>query len=109
MQGFSLFNAEACTAARHFLYSSIFWLLLPGAFGLLLASLLYVPELHDRLPMAVKPYLSFGRLRPTHVNLTVFGWLSMVYCDAITFIYSLAVEPQTATNGSTEAAEDNCS
>jgi cytochrome c5 len=29
--------------------------------------------------------------------------------DAITFIRSLAVEPQTATNGSTEAAEDNCS
>ena len=73
-------------AARRFLYSSICWLLLPGVFGLVLASLLYLPELHDRLPMAVKPYLSFGRLRPTHVNLAVFGWLSMVYCGAILYI-----------------------
>lgn len=86
MEGLAFFKAEPGTAARRFLYSSIFWLLLPGAFGLVLASLLYLPELHDRLPMAVKPYLSFGRLRPTHVNLAVFGWLSMVYCGAILYI-----------------------
>ncbi len=86
MEGLFFFKPEPGTAARRFLYSSICWLLLPGVFGLVLASLLYLPELHDRLPMAVKPYLSFGRLRPTHVNLAVFGWLSMVYCGAILYI-----------------------
>ena len=31
-------------------------------------------------------YLSFGRLRPTHVNLAIFGWLSQVYMGGIFYI-----------------------
>ncbi|MGH7462861.1 MAG: cbb3-type cytochrome c oxidase subunit I, partial [Longimicrobiales bacterium] len=34
----------------------------------------------------LKPFLSFGRLRPAHVNLMVFGWLSQAYAGAILHI-----------------------
>lgn len=62
------------------------WLLVPGVFGLILAFSLYAPALFDGLPLALKSYLSFGRLRPAHVNLMIFGWLSQAYAGAILFI-----------------------
>jgi cbb3-type cytochrome c oxidase subunit I len=77
---------EPGSASRRFFYSAIFWLLVPGLFGLILAAFLYVPSLYDPLPLWIKPYLSFGRLRPAHVNLTIFGWLSQAYVGAILFI-----------------------
>jgi cbb3-type cytochrome c oxidase subunit I len=73
-------------ASRRFLYASVFWLVVPGFFGLILATLLYVPGVYDSVPLGLKPYLSFGRLRPAHVNLAIFGWLSQVYIGAILFI-----------------------
>ncbi len=54
--------------------------------GLILASFLYAPGLQDSVPQSIKPFLSFGRLRPTHVNLVIFGWLSQAYAGAILFI-----------------------
>ncbi|MCC7360612.1 MAG: cbb3-type cytochrome c oxidase subunit I [Anaerolineales bacterium] len=81
-----MFSTEPGSASRRFFYSAIFWLLAPGLLGLVLATLLYVPALQDTLPLGLKPYLSFGRLRPTHVNLTIFGWLSQAYAGAILFI-----------------------
>ena len=77
---------EPGSAGRRFLYSAIFWLIVPGLFGLILATVLYVPSLYDRLPLALKPLLSFGRLRPAHVNLMIFGWLSQAYAAAILYI-----------------------
>ena len=59
---------------------------MPGVFGILLATFLYVPVLQDNIPLAIKPLLSFGRLRPTHVNLMIYGWLSQVYVGAILYI-----------------------
>jgi cbb3-type cytochrome c oxidase subunit I len=35
--------------------------------------------------MEVRPYLQFGRLRPFHVNVFLFGWLSMVNAGAMLF------------------------
>jgi len=77
---------EPGSASRRFIYASIFWLLVPGLFGLILAIFLYDPTLFDRLPLAVKPILSFGRLRPAHVNIAIFGWLSQAYVGAILYI-----------------------
>jgi cbb3-type cytochrome c oxidase subunit I len=74
------------SASRRFFYSAIVWLLVPGVMGVALATVLYAPALYDNLPLAVKPYLSFGRLRPTHVNLMVFGWLSQAYAGGILYI-----------------------
>ncbi|MDW8325496.1 MAG: cbb3-type cytochrome c oxidase subunit I [Anaerolineales bacterium] len=81
-----MFPEEPGSASRRFFYSSIFWLLVPGLFGLILAAFLYVPTIYDSLPLWLKPYLSFGRLRPAHVNLAIFGWLSQAYVGAILFI-----------------------
>ncbi|MBM4423720.1 MAG: hypothetical protein FJ030_10050 [Chloroflexi bacterium] len=74
------------SASRRFLYSAIFWLLVPGLFGLTLATFLYLPATQDLIPLAIKPLLSFGRLRPAHVNIAIFGWLSQAYAGAILFV-----------------------
>ncbi len=82
----SILSDAPGSACRRFVYSSLFWLIVPGIFGLILATLLYVPAFYDNLPLAVKPYLSFGRLRPTHVNVMIFGWLSQAFAAAIFYI-----------------------
>jgi cbb3-type cytochrome c oxidase subunit I len=81
-----MLNTEPGSASRRFFYSAIFWLIMPGIMGLILATMLYVPAIYDNLPLAIKPFLSFGRLRPAHVNLMIFGWLSQVYAGAILYI-----------------------
>ena len=81
-----MIRSEPGSASRRFFYSALFWLVVPGVLGLLLASFLYVPVLQDNIPLAIKPLLSFGRLRPTHVNLMIYGWLSQVYAGAILYI-----------------------
>ncbi len=81
-----MWSDEPGSASRRFFYSAIFWLLVPGLIGLFLATFLYVPSFYDKLPLVVKPYLSFGRLRPTHVNVMIFGWLSQAYAGAILYI-----------------------
>jgi cbb3-type cytochrome c oxidase subunit I len=81
-----MWSDEPGSASRRFFYSAIFWLIVPGLFGLLLATALYTPAIFDALPPSIKPYLSFGRLRPAHVNLMIFGWLSQAYAGAILYI-----------------------
>jgi cbb3-type cytochrome c oxidase subunit I len=81
-----MLSTEPGSASRRFFYSAIFWLIVPGMMGLILATLLYLPAIYDPLPLAIKPVLSFGRLRPTHVNLMIFGWLSQAYVGGILFI-----------------------
>lgn len=73
-------------AAKWFLYSAVFWLLVPGAMGLALALFLYAPWLQDFIPASWRAGLTFGRLRPTHVNLALFGWLSMTYVGAMLYL-----------------------
>jgi cytochrome c oxidase cbb3-type subunit 1 len=73
-------------AARWFLYSAVGWLLAPGLVGLLLATFLYEPTVQDHLPEALKPYVIFGRLRPVHVDLMLFGWLSLTYAGTMLYV-----------------------
>jgi cbb3-type cytochrome c oxidase subunit I len=79
-------TGDSETVSLRFFYASIFWLIVPGLFGLTLATLLYVPQVQDHFALAIKPYLSFGRLRPAHVNLAIFGWLSQSYMGGILYI-----------------------
>jgi len=81
-----MLSNEPGSASKRFFLSALFWLIVPGILGLTLATLLYTPTLSDSLPLAVKPYLSFGRIRPAHVNLMIFGWLSQAYAGGILFI-----------------------
>jgi cytochrome c oxidase cbb3-type subunit I len=73
-------------AARWFLYSAVWWLVAPVVVGLMLAIFLYEPAVQDRLPDSLKPYIIFGRLRPVHVNLALFGWLSMIYAGTMLYL-----------------------
>lgn len=73
-------------ATRWFLYSAVFWLVVPGLVGLFMATFLFAPYAQEWLPSALRPYIQFGRLRPVHVNLALYGWLSMVYAGSMLFI-----------------------
>ncbi len=73
-------------AARWFLYSAVFWIAVPGLAGLAMATLLYAPSAQEWVPGSLDSYLQFGRLRPMHVNVALFGWLSMVYAGSMLFI-----------------------
>lgn len=75
-------------AARWFFYSGIFWLLVPGLAGLTMALLLFDARMQELVPDALRPAINFGRLRPMHVNVALFGWLSMVYAGSMLFITS---------------------
>jgi cbb3-type cytochrome oxidase subunit 1 len=63
--------------------SSVFWLVFPVFIGLFMAILLYAPPVQFLEPAWLRPYINFGRIRPLHVNVAIFGWLSMVYVGAI--------------------------
>jgi cytochrome c oxidase cbb3-type subunit 1 len=54
-----------------FLSSSLVWLLL-GSFIAIVASI----KLHDPAFLAENPWLTFGRVRPAHLNMVAYGWLS---------------------------------
>ncbi len=79
-------SSEEERAAAWFLYSAVFWLLLPLLAGIIMAAFLFAPSIQDWLPREARTYIQFGRLRPLHVNLALFGWLSMVYAGSMLFI-----------------------
>ncbi|MDP2309855.1 MAG: cbb3-type cytochrome c oxidase subunit I [Pseudomonadota bacterium] len=55
-----------------FLVSAVVWLNLGSIFGLLTALKFNLPDF-----LAADAALTFGRLRPVHLNLVAYGWLSM--------------------------------
>lgn len=81
-----MLNQEEQRAIQGYFYAAIFWLLVPGVAGLLMAALLYNPSLQKLIPFSLRGPLNFGRLRPMHVNALIFGWLSMTYAGAMLYI-----------------------
>src|SRR5439155_22770340 len=77
---------EPVSATRRFSYSAIFWLIVPVFLGLFTATLLYAPLVQQFVPDFLKANLNFGRLRPAHVNVAIYGWLSMAYAGAMLFL-----------------------
>jgi len=73
-------------AARWFIYSAVLWFLVAGLVGLLLAAFLYTPNVQSFIPEPWRGPLNFGRLRPMHVNVLLFGWLSMLYAAAFLYL-----------------------
>ncbi|HEY2018594.1 MAG TPA: hypothetical protein VGH38_34050, partial [Bryobacteraceae bacterium] len=61
---------HADTTAKWFLLSSISYFFIVGIIALTIAAKFCWPEL-----LGTVPYLSYGRLRPLHVNGMLFGWL----------------------------------
>lgn len=68
-------------ATLTWLYSSVFWLTIVDLFGLLIALELISPNLFGGVQA-----LTFGRIRPLHVNGVIFGWLSMMYWGALFYM-----------------------
>ncbi|RJO65954.1 MAG: hypothetical protein C4523_14800, partial [Myxococcales bacterium] len=66
--------AEPGSATRRFFVASALWLAAGVTFGFLGALEMLAPDL---LPHWAE--LSFGRVRPTHINLVVFGFLLNAY------------------------------
>jgi cytochrome c oxidase cbb3-type subunit 1 len=77
---------EPGRAARWFFYSAVFWLVVPVLVGLVMALFLFDAGIQEWVPWPLRPAIIFGRLRPMHVNLLLFGWLSMVYAGAFLYI-----------------------
>ncbi len=72
---------EAGSASRRFFLSSALWLFV-GIFVALLAAVeLLAPDL---LPANAK--LTFGRLRPTHINIVIFGFLLSAYFGGFLYV-----------------------
>src|SRR5213080_4356308 len=65
-------------AAKHWILSSIIWLTVVDLFGLVLATEFVTPEAFGGIS-----WLSFSRVRPSHVNGVILAWLTMMYLGAI--------------------------
>ena len=65
------------SATRIWLYSGIFWMSVTMLIGLIEAVKLFYPEFLQGIPM-----LAYGRLRPVHINIGLFGFMSMGYLGA---------------------------
>ncbi len=63
---------EENSSAKFFLFSAIVWLVVGMGLGLLGALEFSAPDLTKGIAQ-----LSFTRVRPAHVNIVAFGWLSM--------------------------------
>jgi cbb3-type cytochrome oxidase subunit 1 len=59
------------SSAKNFILSSIFWLILFTTFGFIVAIKFFAPEF-----LGQASFLTFGRMRPMHVNGVTFGFLS---------------------------------
>jgi len=57
--------------AALFCLTSAFWLMIATFMGILLATLLIAPDLTEGIG-----WLTFGRIRPVHVNLVLFGFVT---------------------------------
>jgi cbb3-type cytochrome c oxidase subunit I len=68
-------------ASKIWLYSAIFWLTVVDLFGLTLAIELISPNIFGGIGA-----LSFGRIRPLHVNGVIFAWLSMMYWGGLFYM-----------------------
>jgi len=65
---------HADTTAKWFLFSAIGYFFIVGIIALIIAAKFVWPDL-----MGTASYLTYGRLRPLHVNGMLFGWL--LACD----------------------------
>src|SRR5205085_6033927 len=68
-------------AARHWIISSIVWLTVVDLFGLVLATEFVTPEAFGGIS-----FLSFSRVRPSHVNGVILAWLTMMYFGALFYM-----------------------
>ncbi len=76
-------NAEG-SASRNFYLTAVLWMLLGMSFGLFAAVLMVFPDLVTQVP--VLEWFTFGRVRPVHTNLVMFGWLTGAYFGTLFYM-----------------------
>jgi cytochrome c oxidase cbb3-type subunit I len=59
------------SAAKHFYVTSVIWVVIATAYGLAAAIELVAPDLLGNIS-----FLLFGRIRPIHINIVLFGFLT---------------------------------
>ncbi len=64
-------------AMKTWLFSGVFWMVVAASIGVIEAVKLFHPEFLQGIPA-----LAYGRLRPVHVNIGIFGFMSMGYLGA---------------------------
>src|SRR5256884_430183 len=69
------------SAAKHWILSSIIWLTVVDLFGLVLATEFVTPEAFSHYS-----WLSFSRVRPSHVSGVILAWLTMMYFGALFYM-----------------------
>ena len=69
------------TAAKLWIFSSVFWFVVVTTFGMIIAIELANPEVFGGIGPLV-----FSRVRPCHVEGVIFAWLSMMYWAFILFM-----------------------
>jgi cytochrome c oxidase cbb3-type subunit I len=80
----AIYSDEPFSASRNFLISAIFWLVFGTSAGLLAGALMAWPDL-----TAGVSQLSFGRIRPVHINGILIGWLSMGYVGCMFYLSTI--------------------
>lgn len=68
-------------AALFWISSSVFWLLVGSVYGILSSTKMHMPEL-----LANSELLTFGRIRPMHLNAVTYGWASMAGIGVALFL-----------------------
>src|SRR5512132_1427953 len=69
------------SAAKHWILSSIIWLTVVDLFGLVLAMEFVSPEVFGG-----ESWLTFSRIRPSHVSGVILAWLTMMYFGALFYM-----------------------
>jgi cytochrome c oxidase cbb3-type subunit I len=82
----AVFSDAPYSSSRNFLISAIFWLVLGTTAGLIASLQFTTPD-----ALAGIAQMSFGRLRPVHVNAVLIGWLSMGYVACMNYIFPVLV------------------
>lgn len=68
-------------AVLTWLSSAVFWLIVGSLYGLLSSAKMHLPEL-----LANTEWLTFGRVRPIHLNVVTYGWVSMAGIGVALFL-----------------------
>ncbi|MGC5326385.1 cbb3-type cytochrome c oxidase subunit I [Brevibacillus sp. SYSU BS000544] len=71
-------------AVRYLYYSSFVWLLLGMTFGLILAIKYVWPDFLVVGPL--QKYLQYGRIRPVHTKMVLYGWLSTAQVAGLFYV-----------------------
>lgn len=69
------------STARNFVMTGIIWVIIGGLAGLVAAIEMAAPDLFGGVA-----FLEFGRLRPLHVNVMFFLWVSSIWMGAFAYI-----------------------